>query len=314
MSRNNKIISTTTIAWLILAALMLVWGSSFILMKKGLVYFTGREVGLMRISIAFLFLLPFALKRIKKIAKRYFILFLISGTIGNLVPALLFAISETRIDSALAGTLDSLAPLFTLVIGLAFFRQKTHWFNVTGVFIGLFGAIGLIFSTTQGKLEVDVVYASLVIFATILYGININFVNYFFKDINSLDLTAMVFFMIGIPALLYTLLFTPVVHKLMTQPETWKGLGYISILAVVGSGMALIAYFYLIKITTPLFASSVTYLIPAVAIMWGVLVGEKLSPSFFVWFLVILTGVFLVNAKTLTNINLASKIIFWKNK
>ncbi len=306
--------SQNTQAWLILAGLTLVWGSSFILMKKGLESFSGKEVGLMRISMAFLFLLPLAVQRLRKVEKKYFLLFAISGTIGNLLPALLFAISETRIDSALAGTLDSLAPLFTLIFGLAFFGQKTRWFNVTGVFIGLLGAVGLILSSSHGKLELDFFYASLVVLATILYGINVNFINYYFKEINALDLTILIFFVIGLPALTYTLFFTPVVHKLATHPETWTSFGYIALLAVVGSGLSLMGYNHLIKITTPLFASSVTYLIPAVAIMWGVLAGEKLSPAFFLWFLVILTGVFLVNAKSLASIKLASKRIFWKNK
>lgn len=314
MIKNSKTISHGPLSWILLFGLMLVWGSSFILMKKGLVYFTGKEVGLIRISIAFLVLLPFAIKRLKTVEKKYFPLLTLSGTIGSLLPALLFATSETHIDSALAGTLDSLTPLFTLILGLIFFRHKTRWFNIAGVFIGLFGAIGLILANSKGKIEVDVLYALLVVMATILYGINANLIKHFFKGINAMDITVMCFFFIGIPTLIYTLFCTPVVHKLATQPQTWIGLGYISILAIAGTSLALMAFYYLILITSPVFASSVTYLIPVVAIIWGVSDGEKLSPFFFVWFLVILTGVFLVNAKTLGNMNLASKVIFWKNK
>jgi drug/metabolite transporter (DMT)-like permease len=314
MMMNNNRINGGLLSWVLLVGLMFIWGSSFILMKEGLIYFTGKEVGLIRISIAFLVLLPFAIKRLRTINKKYFLLLAFSGTIGSLIPAILFATSEMRIDSALAGTLNSLTPLFTLVIGLLLFKQKTHWFNVVGVFIGLAGALGLILSSTDGKMQGDVFYASLVVLATLLYGVNINFVKHFFKGITALDITVMSFFFIGIPVLIYTLFFTPVIHKLATQPESWKSLGFIAILAIAGTGLALIIYNYLIKLTTAVFASSVTYFIPGVAIMWGVLDGEKLSPFFFVWFLVILTGVFLVNAKSLTNINLASKIIFWKNK
>ncbi len=314
MMNQNKTINQKSLSWIILASLVLVWGSSFILMKKGLIYFSGEEVGLIRISIAFLILSPFAIKRLKTIEKKYFILLTISGTIGSLFPALLFAISETGIDSALAGTLNSLTPLFALLIGLAFFKHKTKWFNVMGVFIGLLGAIGLILANSDGKIQVDVFYASLVVIATILYGINVNFVKHYFKGINALDITVMSFFFIGIPTIIYTLLFTPVIHKLITRPEAWHGIGYIAILAIAGTGLALIAFNHLIKLTTPVFASSVTYLIPVVAILWGVLDGEQLSPDFFLWFLVILTGVFLVNAKAFININLASRIIFRKNK
>lgn len=314
MIKNNNTINQGSLSWMLLFGLMFIWGSSFILMKEGLIYFTGKEVGLIRISIAFLALLPFAIKRLKTIDKKYFLLLTFSGIIGSLLPAILFATSEMRIDSALAGTLNSLTPLFTLLIGFFLFKQKTRWFNVVGVFIGLTGALGLILSNTSGNMHGDVFYASLVVLATLLYGININFVKHFFKSITAMDITVMSFFFIGIPTLAYMLFFTPVVHKLATQPESWKSLGFIAILAVAGTGLALIIYNHLIKITTAVFASSVTYFIPGVAIMWGVLAGEKLSPFFFIWFLVILTGVFLVNAKTLSNINLTSKIIFWKNK
>lgn len=314
MIKNNRTISHGFLSWILLVGLMFIWGSSFILMKEGLKHFTGKEVGLIRISIAFLVLFPFAIKRLKTIHKKYFLLLAFSGTIGSLIPAILFATSEMRIDSALAGTLNSLTPLFTLIIGFLLFKQKTRWFNVLGVFIGLAGALGLILSNTAGKMHGDVFYASLVVLATLLYGINLNFVKHFFKGITALDITVMSFFFIGIPTLVYTLFFTPVIHKLATQPESWKSLGFIAILAIAGTGLALIIYNYLIKITTAVFASSVTYFIPGVAIMWGMLDGEKLSPFFFVWFLVILTGVFLVNAKTVVNINLASRVIFWKNK
>ena len=314
MMKNSKTISHGPLSWMMLFALMFIWGSSFILMKEGLIYFNGKEVGLIRISIAFLALLPFAIKRLRTIDKKYFLLLTFSGIIGSLLPAILFATSEMRIDSALAGTLNSLTPLFTLLIGLFLFKQKTRWFNMAGVIIGLAGALGLILSNTSGKMYGDVFYALLVVLASLLYGVNVNFVKHFFKGITALDVTVMSFFFIGIPTLIYTLLFTPVVHKLATQPDSWKSLGFIAILAVVGTGLALIIYNHLIKITTAVFASSVTYFIPGVAIMWGVLAGEKLSPLFFVWFMVILTGVFLVNAKTLRNINLVSKFIFWKNK
>ena len=301
MNKNNKTINHSTLSWILFFSLALVWGCSFILMKKGLLYFTGKEVGLLRISIAFLVLLPLAIKRLRTIERKYFLLLTFSGTIGSLIPAILFATSETRIDSALAGTLNSLTPLFTLVVGHFLFKQKTRWFNVVGVFIGLLGAIGLILTNTKGKMHGDLFYASLVVLATILYGVNINFIKHFFKGINALDIVVLSFFFIGIPTLVYTLVFTPVVYKMAMNPEAWIGIGYIAILAVAGTGLALILHNYLIKITTAFFASSVTYFIPAVAIILGVLDGEQLSPFFFIWFFVILTGVFLVNAKTLGN-------------
>jgi len=301
------------LSWLILSGLVLVWGSSFILIKKSLLYFSGEEVGLLRIVITFLFLLPWALKALFKTPKEYYLILIVSGIIGSVLPALLFAIAETGIDSSLAGTLNSLTPLFTLVIGLGFFKIHARWFNVLGVLIGLAGAIGLILVSAKGDLRGDFFYSGLVVIASICYAINVNLVKTFFKGMNALDITVLTFFFVGIPTVIYILIFTEIPQTLLTNSKAWEGMGYLSILSIVGTGLALIAFNKLIKLSSPIFASSVTYLIPIVAILWGVVDGESLSFSYFLWFLLILFGVFLVNANPYSKLNLSSKILFWKN-
>jgi len=283
------------ISWLILSVLVLVWGSSFILIKKSLEYFTGSEVGILRIVITFLFLLPLSIKSLKNTPKRLYFLLFVSGVIGSLFPAFLFAIAETRISSSLAGTLNSLTPLFTLITGILFFKLRTRPYNVVGVFIGLAGAVGLIYATSGVDLGTGVAYSLLVIIASICYALNVNLVKFFFKDIGSTDITTLTFFFIGIPALFYLLFFTAIPHKLIYQSQSWTGLGYMSILSVAGTGLALIIFNYLIKISTPVFASSVTYVIPVVAILWGVVDGETFKWTYLFWVVLILTGVFLVN-------------------
>ena len=300
------------LSWLILTGLVLVWGSSFILMKKALLYFSGVEVGLLRIVITFLFLTPLSLKSIKNLDKRKFLILTISGIVGSVIPALMFAIAETGIESSIAGTLNSLTPLFTLIIGVLFFHIHTRWFNVAGVFIGLAGALGLIWVSGGGQLSVNALYASLVVIASICYAINVNLVKTFLKDINSLDITVLTFFFVGIPTLFYVLIFTEIPHTLLTNSKAWEGMGYLSILSVVGTGLALIAFNKLIKLSSPVFASSVTYLIPIVAILWGVLDDEAFTFSYFLWILLILCGVFLVNAKPYSQLNLSSRLLFWK--
>lgn len=285
------------LSWLILFGLMLTWGSSFILMKLALISFTGTEVGLLRVTITFLFLLPFAFRYIKNIDKKYFWPLVISGIVGSVIPALLFAIAETRIESGLAGTLNSLTPLFTLLIGLAFYGFKTRWVNVLGVAVGLAGAVGLILASSNGHLDGDIWYSFLVVIASVCYAINVNLIKKFFKGIDSMQITVMTFFYIGIPTLLYVLLFTRIPHMLWTRSQPWKAIGYLSILSVVGTGLALIAFNKLIKLSSPVFASSVTYVVPIVAIMWGVLDGERFTPAYFFWMILILAGVFLVNAR-----------------
>ena len=301
-------------SWAILFTLVLVWGSSFILIKKSLLYFTALEVGLLRVVITFIFLLPLAIKKISSLKRKQRYYLAISGFIGSLVPSLLFAFAQTGIDSGLAGSLNSLTPLFTLLIGLVFFHFKSRWYNIVGVFIGMLGAIGLIYVSGDGGFAFNMNYASLVVIATICYAFNVNFIKTYLKDIDSITITVFTFYFIGFPATLYILFLTDVPYKLIHVEETWTGFGYLSILSVVGTGLALMIFNRLIKISSPIFASSVTYLIPVVAIIWGVVDGEVLKPAYILWFLLILFGVFLVNAKPHHRMNISSVILFWKKK
>lgn len=284
-------------AWSILAGLALTWGSSFILIKRGLEYFSSNEVGASRISITFLVLAPIAAWKYKNLTKRDWKYLALVGLIGSGFPAFLFAKAQTGIDSSLAGILNSLTPLFTMIIGLGFFSLRTKWFNIAGVLIGLTGAIGLISISGGKSFEFNFQYAIYIIIATICYATNVNIVKYKLKDIDALTITVFSFFTIGLPVLLYLLLFTDFIRQIATEPSALKGLGYIAILAVIGTGLALIAFNKLVKLASPVFAASVTYLIPVVAISWGTLDGEKISFISYLWMTVILAGIFLVNKK-----------------
>ena len=288
------------LAWGILAVLALIWGTSFILIKRGLEFYSSTEVGALRISITFLVLSPFALARLTKLTPRDWKYLSLVGLIGSGFPAFLFAKAQTGIDSSLAGILNSLTPLFTMIIGLSFFSLKTKWFNIAGVLIGLIGAIGLISISGGKSFEFNFQYAVYVIIATICYATNVNIVKYKLSDVDALTITAFSFFIIGLPVLLYLLVFTEFIRQITTEPAAWKGLGYIAILAVVGTGLALVAFNKLVKIASPVFASSVTYLIPLVAVFWGAIDGEQMPPISFIYMAVILFGIFLVNKKKIS--------------
>jgi drug/metabolite transporter (DMT)-like permease len=288
------------IAWIIFAGLALTWGSSFILIKRSLDFFSSAEVGALRISITFLFLLPFAIPRIKKLSPREWKYLALVGIIGSVLPAFLFAKAQTGIDSSLAGILNSLTPLFTLIISLSFFSYRAKWFNIAGVLIGLIGAIGLI-SISGGKgFEFNFQYAVYIIIATICYATNVNVVKYKLPGTDALTITVMSFFIIGLPLMIYLFLFTDFLYQLTTEPQTFKGLGYMAILSIVGTGLALMAFNKLVKLGSPVFASSVTYLIPVVAVSWGTIDGEKLAVFSFIWMAVIILGIFLVNKKKMS--------------
>ena len=286
--------------WGILAGLALVWGTSFILIKKGLESFSSTEVGALRISITFLVLSPFALNKLKSLSKYEWKFLALNGIIGSGFPAFLFAKAQTGIDSSLAGILNSLTPLFTLIVGTLFFSYKSKWFNIAGVLIGLTGAVGLISISGSRGFEFNFQYAVYIIFATICYAINVNIVKYKLPDLNALTITVMSFFIIGIPVITYLLVFTDFLHQVITEPSSLKGLGYVAILSIVGTGIALIAFNKLVKVASPVFAASVTYLIPIVAVSWGMIDGEIISPFSYLWMALILLGVFLVNKKKIT--------------
>jgi len=295
---SNK---STYIPWLILFVLALTWGSSFILIKHGLMGFGGDSsiVGALRIVISFLVLLPLAIAKLGKVKRRHWMVLALVGVISNAAPSFLFAQAQTHIDSNTAGILNSLTTLFTLIIGLAFFKLKPKWFNIGGVFIGLIGAIGLIHFSGDGGFVFNIKYAVYVLMATLCYATAVNLIKEYLADLDALSITSVSFLLIGIPLTVYLIFFTDFVHDLSTTKEAWAGLGYISILGIIGTALALIFFNNLIKMTSALFAASVTYMIPIVAIAWGLIDGESFEWNYLLWIVMILLGVYLVHTKHL---------------
>lgn len=281
--------------WLILIALMLTWGSSFILIKKGLVSFDNFEVGALRVSISFLVLLPFALKRLSKIKLRNFHLFLIAGLTGNALPAFLFATAQTELDSLMAGILNSLTPLFTLLLGVWLFGRRTHFLNIAGVIIGFLGAVGLLYAAGGGSLQFNFLPAMFVILATICYAVNMNLVKNYLVGFDSVTIASLAFVFIGLPAIIFLGFYSDFWYRMNHIEGSWQSLGYIAILSVFGTALAIIVHFWLIKRTSALFASSVTYLMPLVSVAWGIIDGEVFKLSFLLWIMIILIGVYAAN-------------------
>ncbi|MBI9054303.1 MAG: EamA family transporter [Bacteroidales bacterium] len=283
--------------WITLLFLSFIWGSSFILMKKGLRSYSHDQVAAFRIFISFLAFLPWGIKNLKKITKDNIYSLIIVGFIGSTIPAFLFTKAQTQVDSALAGMLNSTTPLFTLIIGLLFYKSSAKLINAVGIFLGLVGAVGLIaFSANGGNILDNINYYGLfIVIATICYGINVNQVKYKIKDLNGLELTSIAFMFVGPFAGIY-LLFTDFSFALST-PDYILNMGYIAVLAVIGTVLALAIFNTLIQHTSALFGASVTYVIPVFAIMWGIFDGEKISIWQFLWIGLIFVGVYLVNKR-----------------
>ncbi|MEI6749918.1 MAG: DMT family transporter [Bacteroidales bacterium] len=304
-SRNSS-------AWLILFVLVLIWGSSFILIKKGLESYSSNELGALRIIITFVCLTPLAFKRLFTLPARKLGLLALSGITGSGIPVFLFAYAETGIESSVTGILNSLTPLFTLIIGLAVFGIRTRWFNITGVFLGLAGAVGLLTVSGNGDFSINLSFGIYVIIATASYAINANMIKRWLHDVDSITITSVSFFIMGIPAVIYLLLFTNFFQHTIHQSGALTGLGYIAVLAIAGTAIALVWYNKLIKLTNAVFASSVTYLMPIIAIFWGMLDGEPFRLVYIVWINLIMAGVILVNTRNL-NLKDIWQAVFHKN-
>lgn len=247
----------------------------------------------MRLAISAVAFFPFLLLRRKKIDWKRFRYLLAVGITGSGLPAFLFATAQTEISSSLAGILNSLTPLFTLMIGILFFGSRFGWAKLLGVALGLGGACMLIVLGSRSGLEGNVWYGLLVVIATISYATSGNVVGAYLRDMPSLLIGAASFGIVGIPLLAYLLLGTDFVHRLQTVDGAWLALGYISILALLGTFAASVIFFRLIQWTNPLFGSTVAYLIPLVALLWGVFDGEPVGWLHLVGMAFILSGVYL---------------------
>jgi drug/metabolite transporter (DMT)-like permease len=274
--------------WIALVILSLIWGTSYILMKKGLESFSPYQVGALRIVITFVCLLPVALKHFRFLNKSNILSIIIIGLFGSVIPAFLFPLAETRITSSLAGMLNSLSPVFTLLFGITIYKRKAIKSQIAGVFLGLLGAIGLLYT---GSFTFNV-FGLLVVLATLLSGISSNEVSKV-KELNGIKITSLSFFVTSPVAIIY-LCFSDFSGPM--QSENWvRNLCFIGILAALGSATALVIYYLLIRDTSPIFASSVTYFIPIVATFWGLADNEHLSSSMLISVILIFAGVYIIN-------------------
>lgn len=281
---------------MLIAILAIVWGSSFILMKKGLEVYRWDQVGAIRMSVAFFVLLPFVWKHFKKINKTEWKFIAVSGFFGNGIPAFLFPLAETRIDSGLAGIINSLTPLFTLLVGLIFFGTHLSANRISGVLIGLVGAVLIILAKSKGIVTANVEYSLFVVLSTICYAFSVNVLRHKLVHVDSVMITGFALMFAGIPSTIY-LFSTDFVARTQNSNGALFCLLAVVTLAVFSTAISTIFFNKLIKISSALFASSVTYFIPFVAILWGIGIGENLGFMHLMGLSAILFGVYLINRK-----------------
>jgi len=286
-----------TLKWVYLVILSLIWGSSFILIKKGLVGLTPVQLGSFRILFTSFFLLLIGCKSLLTIEKASWKWIIISGVLGTGIPVYLFAYAETEIDSSIASILNSGVPLLTLILGLILFGARFVKKQLLGILLGLTGSIALILIGAQVNPDQNYWYALLVILATLLYAINVNIIKYHMQSISAMAIATGNFAFIFIPALLLLISTGFFTSETIQNPEVQTSLGYILILAILGTAVAKVMFNKLVQISDPVFASSVTYLMPLISVMWGILDGEKFTLLQLAASLIIILGVYLANAK-----------------
>lgn len=282
--------------WFLLLILSLTWGSSFILIKQSIKVYDPMQVGALRLTIAGLVLVFFGVQNFKYIPKKLMPWVIIGGCCGNFIPMFLFPIAQQEVSSSMAGILDSLVPIFILIFGFLFFGIKSRWTQILGAFIGFIGAAFLMSDDGTGQSS-DLFHSLLIVLATILYGMSGLIVGNFLSGIKSFKLSSVVFTIWLGPSLLI-LGFTGFFSEFEGTPVQWEGLGYITILGLIGTALAMILYYKLIQQTNAIFASVVTYLMPIVAVMWGILDGEKLTWIHAIGGVLILAGVYLIQMKS----------------
>lgn len=292
--------------WLYLILLSLIWGSSFILIKKGLNGLTDYQLGSLRIVLTSIVLFGIGFKSLKQIKRRHWLWVVISGFVSSFFPPFLFAMAQKHIDSGVTSILNSIVPLNTVIVGALIFAISVTRRQVWGVVIGLAGTIMLILAgiyfgsdetaSTNG-MQADFWYSLLIVIATIGYAMNANIIKKYLNDISALAVTTGNFVFIFLPALVI-LWMTGFFEDIFDSKQMQIASGYIVLLALVGTALAKVVFNRLIQISSPVFASSVTYTMPIVAVAWGIFDGESFHITQLVASGIILYGVFLSNRKS----------------
>lgn len=290
MFQNNK-------KWIFLFLLAFIWGSSFILIKKGLVGFTPLQLGSLRIIITALLLFLVGFKSLKNLPKNTLKWIVISGFLGTFFPAFLFAYAETEIDSAIASILNSIVPINTIVFGFLAFKMHSSKRQVLGVLTGFAGTFLLITNGASINPNQNYWYAFLVIIATVMYAFSINIIKRYLQHVSPIAIAVGNFAIIIIPAFIVLIFSGFFTSQVIQGPDFTMSLFYIFLLSLFGTAIAKVLFNNLVQISTPIFASSVAYIMPIIAVSWGVLDGESFGFWQGVATVIILLGVYLANSK-----------------
>jgi drug/metabolite transporter (DMT)-like permease len=291
--------SNSSLAMILLLVLSIIWGSAYWFIKHALKVFDPFELGMLRMTMAALALLPLALKDLRKLKREDLPFLFLVGLFGNFLPAVLFPLAQQKISSAEAGVLNSLSPLFIILVSFLVYKKRYPWVNVAGVLVGMIGAVILIVGGADGNLDFNgkAGYALFVVMATICYAISANVAKHHFVSYPPARLTSFAICFFGIPSVLYVLLGTDIPADVTLKPDGWKALGIVALLGSVMSGVAVIMFYKMLQVSSLVYASMVTFTAPIVVALLAVIDHETIGLAHIIGMAVILAGVFLVNRK-----------------
>ena len=286
--------------WGTLLILSVIWGSSYILIKKGLTGLSPIELGSLRVIITTILIAPIGYNKLKYIPIQKMKWVAFSAFVGSFFPAYLFAFAETEISSSITAVMVSLTPLFTLLISVIIFKEELLKKQVFGVIIGFLGIVVLINNELLSS-SFSILYVMFIVLAAFCYAINANVLKYKLPNIPALGIVFMSFLFMFFPAFVVLIFSNFPFQDFTSDPKILESIIYIIILALFGTAIAKVLYIKLLAISTPVFSVSTTYLMPIVAIFWGLLDGEEFKLTQFIGTLIILTGVYLVTKKKTSN-------------
>ena len=289
--------SNTVKKWVLLLLLSFIWGSSFILIKKGLLGFSPLQLGSFRLVISALIIFAFGFKSLKGLNKNQWKWLALSGFLGSFFPSFLFAYAETEVDSSITSILNSLVPLNTVVLGFVLFKIKSNRFQVLGVIIGFIGAVLLILEGVALNPNQNYRYTGLIILASLMYAANVNIIKRYLNEVRPLSIATANFVVVFIPSIAVLIFSGGMSHATLYNKAFLPALGCVFLLSLFGTALAKILFNNLIQISNPVFASSVTYLMPLVALFWGALDAEIFNAFQGLYALIILSGIYLANKK-----------------
>lgn len=282
--------------WVVLILIALTWGSSFILIKKSLLAFSPYQIGAFRVGLSGLLLAGLAIPALRKMKWKTLFWVALTGFFGNFLPMFLFPIAQTHVNSSLAGVINSLEPIFVLVLGFLLFGIRSKTIQLIGAIIGFIGAGTLVYFSDTGSGNSQLFFTLLMVLASACYAMSALIIKLKLQHVKSMQISTGVFTIWMVPSL-FILIFSGFFRDFQFDQQTLESLGFMSILSVVGTAGAIVLFYKLIQDTTAVFASTVSYLLPIVAVIWGIVDGEKFTVWYVLGALLILIGIYLIREK-----------------